>query len=87
MTNYYIDHLYEKYNMTNENGFSKAIELAKQLACPVGYWQLQEIINRVQFIRGNFIANQLNDVEQQIKELIGVLQDYDTQMNTHLSKK
>ena len=43
-------------------------------------YQIQEIINRIEFIKGNLIANQIRDVEQQVKELLQYCKDVEDKM-------
>jgi hypothetical protein len=40
----------------------------------ISYQQITEIISRLEFIKGNLIAGQLRDTEQQVKELLSYCQ-------------
>ena len=41
----------------------------------LSYWQVTEIIERIEFIKGNVIADQQRDAIQQIKELLQYVED------------
>jgi hypothetical protein len=43
-------------------------------------YQIQEIINRLEFIKGNLIAKQIRDVEQQVKELLQYCKDVEDKL-------
>lgn len=50
-------------------------------------YQIQEIINRLEVIKGNLIANQIRDVEQQVKELLQYCKDVEDKLISSGYKK